>query len=155
MPTVEKSIEVEVPVRTAYNQWTQFEEFPSFMESVESVTQLDDTHVRWVVQIAGKRHEWEAEITYQDPDRHIAWRSVDGKTNTGSVRFDSLGDERTRMRVRMTWEPEGAAESAGEKLGVDDRGVRADLKRFKELIEGRGGETGAWRGEVREGEVES
>ena len=155
MAEVDETIEVNVPVSTAYNQWTQFEEFPRFMEGVESVRQVDDTHLHWVAEIAGKRHEWEAEITYQDPDRHVAWRAIDGKTNTGSVRFDAAGEDRTRIRVRMTWETEGIAETAGETLGVDERGVRADLKRFKELVESRGRETGAWRGEVREGEVTS
>ena len=155
MAEVDETIEVNVPVSTAYNQWTQFEEFPSFMDGVESVRQLDDTHLHWVAEIAGKRHEWDAEITYQDPDRHIAWRAVDGKPNTGSVRFDRVGDDRTRIRVRMTWESEGVAETAGDTLGVDERGVRADLKRFKGLVESRGRETGAWRGEVREGEVTS
>ena len=153
MSNIERSIDVNVPVSTAYNQWTQFEQFPQFMDGVESVKQLDDTHLHWVAEIAGKRHEWDAEIMYQDPDRHVAWRATDGKRNTGSVRFERLGDERTRIKVRMEWETEGVAEAAGEALGVDDRGVRADLKRFKELVESRGRETGAWRGEVREGDV--
>jgi uncharacterized membrane protein len=153
MAEVEESIDVEVPVSMAYNQWTQFEEFPTFMDNVESVRQIDDTHLRWVAEIAGRRYEWDAEITYQDPDRHIAWRATDGKYNSGSVRFDSLGDDRTRMKVRMTWETEGVGEALGETVGVDDRGVRADLKRFKELVEARGRETGGWRGEVRGGEA--
>jgi uncharacterized membrane protein len=153
MAEVEESIELEVPVSTAYNQWTQFEEFPSFMDNVESVKQLDDTHLHWVAQIAGKRHEWDAEITYQDPDRHIAWRATDGKPNTGSVRFEALGEDRTRMKVHLTWETEGPAETVGDKVGIDDHGVKADLKRFRDLVERRGAETGAWRGEVREGEV--
>ena len=155
MADVNETIEVDVPVSTAYNQWTQFEEFPEFMDGVESVKQLDETHLHWVAEIGGRRHEWDAEITYQDPDTHIAWRATDGKNNTGSVRFDALGDNRTRMKVRMTWETEGAVEAVGEALGVDDRGVKADLERFKELVESRGRETGAWRGEVREGEVTS
>ncbi len=153
MAEVDESVEVEVPVSTAYNQWTQFEEFPRFMDGVESVRQLDDTHLHWVAEVGGRRHEWDAEITYQDPDRHIAWRATDGKDNTGSVRFERLDEGRTRIRVRMTWEAEGVAEAAGDKLGVDDRGVRADLERFKQLVESAGPETGAWRGEVREGEV--
>ena len=155
MADVNETIEVDVPVSTAYNQWTQFEEFPQFMDGVESVKQIDDTHLHWVAEIGGRRHEWDAEITYQDPDTHIAWRATDGKNNTGSVRFDALGENRTRMKVRMTWETEGAVEAVGEALGVDDRGVKADLERFKELVESRGRETGAWRGEVREGEVTS
>ena len=153
MGSVEKSIEVDVPQRTAYNQWTQFEEFPSFMEGVESVRQLDDTHLHWEAEIAGKRHEWDAEITYQDPDKHIAWRATDGKTNTGSVKFQPLGADRTRITVRMTYEAEGVAESVGDAVGVDDRAVKGDLERFRELVESRGAETGAWRGEVRGGDV--
>ena len=155
MAEIDETIEVDVPVSTAYNQWTQFEEFPKFMDNVESVRQIDDTHVHWVAQVAGKRHEWDAEITYQDQDKHIAWRSVDGKTNSGSVRFDRLGDDRARIRVRMSWEVESTAEAVGDKLGADERGVKADLKRFKELVESRRAETGAWRGEVRGGEVTS
>jgi uncharacterized membrane protein len=153
MAEVEESVDVEVPVSTAYNQWTQFEEFPQFMDNVESVRQLDDTHLHWVAAVGGRRHEWDAEITYQDPDNHIAWRSTDGKTNSGSVRFEPLGDERTRIKVRIDYKLEGV-EAVGAAVGVDDRGVRADLNRFKELVERRGRETGAWRGEVREGEVE-
>jgi uncharacterized membrane protein len=155
MAEVDESIELDVPVSTAYNQWTQFEEFPQFMENVESVKQTDDTHLHWVAEVAGKRYEWDAEITYQDPDGHIAWRATDGKKNTGSVQFQPLADDRTKMRVRMSWEAEGPLEAAGDKVGLDDRGVKADLKRFKELIEGRGAETGAWRGEVRGGDVKS
>ncbi len=155
MAEVDESVEVDVPVSTAYNQWTQFEEFPSFMENVKSVKQLDDAHLHWVAEVGGKQHEWDAEITYQEPDRHIAWRAVDGKDNTGSVRFERLNENKTRLRVRITYEPEGAVETVADKVGVDDRGVRADLKKFKELVESRGVETGAWRGEVREGEVQS
>ena len=154
MPTVEKSIEVEVPVRTAYNQWTQFEEFPSFMESVESVTQLDDTHVRWVVQIAGKRHEWEAEITEQDPDQRIAWRATDGKANAGVVTFHRIADDRTRIMIQMDYEPEGAIERVGSAVGAAERQVEEDLERFKALIESRGQETGAWRREVEQNKVQ-
>jgi uncharacterized membrane protein len=152
MAEVDESVDVEVPVSTAYNQWTQFEEFPQFMDNVESVRQVDDTHLHWVAEVGGRRHEWDAEITYQDPDNHIAWRSTDGKTNSGSVRFEPLGGERTRIKVRIDYEAEGL-EAVGSAVGVDDRGVRADLNRFKELVEGRGSETGAWRGEVRGGDV--
>ena len=151
MAEVDETIEVEVPVSTAYNQWTQFEEFPKFMDNVKSVEQLDDTHLHWVAEVAGKRHEWDAEITYQDPDQHISWRSTDGKTNAGAVRFKQLGPERTEISVRIDWAPEGASESLGSAAGIDDRGVRADLKRFKELVEKRGAETGAWRGEISSG----
>ena len=152
MGEVKKSIEVEVPVSTAYNQWTQFEDFPQFMENVESVTQLVDTHLRWVAEIGGRREEWQAEITHQEPDSHIAWRATEGKENAGDVRFDSLGPERTRIQVVMTWEPEGIVEATAEKLGRDEGAVKADLERFKEYIEARGRETGAWRGEVERGE---
>ena len=155
MAELEESIDVEVPISTAYNQWTQFEDFPQFMDNVESVRQIDDTHMRWVAQIGGKRHQWQAEIPYPEPDDQITWRAGDGKDNTGWVRFQRLGDDRTRVKVRMTGEAEGVAEHVGEKIGADERGVKADLKRFKELVEGRGQETGAWRGEVREGEVTS
>ena len=155
MAEVDESVEVSVPVSTAYNQWTQFEDFPQFMDGVKSVQQTDETHLHWVAEVAGRRHEWDAEITYQDPDRHIAWRAIDGKKNTGAVKFEPLGDDRTRIKVRMSYEAEGVAESVGDALGVDDRGVRADLERFKQLVESRGSETGAWRGEVRGGEVTS
>jgi len=145
---VEESIEVSVPVRTAYNQWTQFEEFPQFMDGVESVKQLDDTHLRWVAEIGGKRHEWEAEITEQDPDQRVAWKSTDGKTNAGVVTFHRLGDAQTKVMVQIDYEPEGMLERVGDAIGADERKVKGDLKRFKELIESRGTETGAWRGEV-------
>ena len=155
MAEVDESISLDVPVSTAYNQWTQFEDFPKFMENVESVTQIDETHLHWVAEVAGKRHEWDAEITYQDPDQHIAWRATDGKNNKGWVKFQPLGEDRSKMTVRIDYEPEGVAESVGSAVGVDERGVKADLKRFKELVESRGVETGAWRGEVRGGEVTS
>jgi uncharacterized membrane protein len=151
MGEVRESIEVNVPVSTAYNQWTQFEEFPRFTDNVESVTQLDDTHLRWVAEIGGKREEWKAEITQQEPDRTIAWRSIEGRENAGAVRFEPLGPDRTRVEVTMTWEPEGLVEAAADKIGVSDRAVNVDLERFKDLIESRGVESGAWRGEVIEG----
>jgi uncharacterized membrane protein len=147
---IEESIVLEVPVTTAYNQWTQFEEFPRFMEGVESVTQIDDTHLRWVAEIGGKRHEWEAEITEQEPDRRVAWRASEGHFTSGTVRFESLGDNQTRINVVMEHETEGLTETLGSALGVDSRRVKGDLERFKELIEGRGTETGAWRGEVNQ-----
>ena len=151
MAEVRESIEVAVPVSVAYNQWTQFEEFPTFMENVESVRQLDDTHLRWVAEIGGKRHEWEAEITRQEPDQVIAWRSTDGKGISGEVRFEPIA-EGSRIDVTMTWEPEGMLESLGEKIGADALGVKRDLENFKRIVESRGVETGAWRGEVIEGE---
>jgi uncharacterized membrane protein len=152
MGEVKESIEVNVPVATAYNQWTQFEDFPKFMDNVESVTQLDDTHLRWVAEIGGTREEWKAEITQQVPDEIIAWRSLEGRENSGSVRFAPLGAARARVDVTITWEPEGLVEAAADKIGVSDRAVNVDLENFKQLIESRGVETGAWRGEVVEGE---
>ena len=152
MATVNESIEVSVPVSTAYNQWTQFEEFSQFMDGVESVRQLDDTHLHWVAEFGGERHEWDAEITEQQPDRVVAWRAQDGKYNSGRVHFESLGGDRTRIDVEMFWEPEGIKEELGSALGADSRRVKGDLERFKELIESRGTETGAWRGEVQQGE---
>ena len=152
MPTIEQSIEVNVPVSTAYNQWTQFEEFPKFMEGIESVTQLDDTHLRWVAEIAGKRHEWRAEISEQRPDERVAWHATEGKKNAGVVTFHRLNDNQTRVMIQMDWEPEGAVEQAGAAVGADDRRVKGDLERFKQLIESRGQETGAWRGEVEQGD---
>jgi uncharacterized membrane protein len=152
MAEIKEAIEVNVPVSAAYNQWTQFEEFPTFMENVESVEQIDDTHLRWVAEIAGKREEWTAEITRQEPDEVVAWRAIDGKPVSGEVRFKPFGADLTSVEVKMTWEPEGFLEAAAEKVGVDTYGVKADLERFKELAESRGIETGAWRGEVVEGQ---
>jgi uncharacterized membrane protein len=152
MGEVKESIDVNVPVSTAYNQWTQFEDFPKFMEKVESVTQLDETHLRWVAEIGSKREEWKAEITHQEPDQVIAWRALEGKENSGRVEFEPLDGNRTRIEVTLTWEPEGLVEAAADKIGVSDRAINVDLENFKQLIEGRGVETGAWRGEVVEGE---
>ncbi|HEX6400245.1 MAG TPA: SRPBCC family protein [Actinomycetota bacterium] len=149
MAAITESIDVAVPVGTAYNQWTQFEEFPRFMEGVQSVQQLDDTHLRWVAEIGGKREEWEAEITEQLPDERVAWAARGGKGNAGVVTFHRLNDRETRVTVQMDWQPEGVLENVGSALGLDDRQVSKDLDRFKELIESRGRETGAWRGEVR------
>ena len=145
---VEETIEVEVPLSTAYNQWTQFEEFPRFMDGVESVQQLDDRRLHWVAKIAGRREEWDAEITAQTPDEGVAWVATEGKGNNGVVRFDPVAEDRTRVTVRMDWEPEGVVEKAGAAMGLDDRQVSADLERFKEMIEARGVETGGWRGDV-------
>jgi uncharacterized membrane protein len=152
MATVNESIEVDVPVSTAYNQWTQFEEFPRFMEGVESVRQLDDTHLHWVAEFGGERHEWDAEISRQEPDRVVSWRARDGKYLSGEVQFEPLGTDRTRIDVEMVWEPEGLKEELGSMLGSDSRRVKGDLERFKEFVERRGVETGAWRGEVHQGE---
>ena len=154
MSRIEESIEVEVPVETAYNQWTQFEEFPSFMEGVEEVRQLDETHLHWRAEVAGKEVEWDAVITEQIPDERVAWRATDGKANAGVVTFHRIGDTQTRIMVQMDWEPEGVTEKIGAALGMDDRRVQGDLQRFKELIEKQGTESGAWRGEVENPKVD-
>jgi uncharacterized membrane protein len=151
MSTVEESIDVNVPVRTAYNQWTQFEQFPQFMEGVEEIRQLDDTHTHWKTKIAGVEREFDAEITEQHPDHRVAWRSTGGADNAGVVTFHRLDDATTRVMVQLDTEPEGIVEQAGDKLGLVKRRVKGDLDRFKELIEARGSESGAWRGEVEEG----
>jgi len=145
---VTESVDVAVPVSTAYNQWTQFEEFPKFMGGVERVEQIDDTHLRWAAEIAGKREEWDAEITEQRPDERIAWRATGGKGNAGLVTFEPLGGTDTRVTVQLDWEPEGVTENIGAAIGMDDRQVAKDLERFKDLIETRGTETGAFRGSV-------
>ena len=150
MSTVEESIDVSVPVRTAYNQWTQFEEFPKFMEGVEEIRQIDDTRTHWKTKIAGVEREFDAEITEQHPDHRVAWRSTDGAEHAGVVTFHRLDDDTTRVMVQLDTEPEGLVEQAGDKLGVVKRRVKGDLGRFKELIEARGTESGAWRGEVEE-----
>jgi uncharacterized membrane protein len=148
MSTIEESIEVERPVRTVYNQWTQFEEFPSFMEGVESVTQIDDTHLHWVAEIAGVRREWDAEITEQHPDERVAWTSTTGTSNAGVVTFHKLNDAKTKVMLQLDVEPEGLTERAADALGVIRRRASGDLERFKDLIESRGTETGGWRGDV-------
>jgi uncharacterized membrane protein/ElaB/YqjD/DUF883 family membrane-anchored ribosome-binding protein len=149
METIERSIDVNVPVRTAYNQWTQFEEFPRFMEGVESVKQLDDTTLHWVANVAGERKEWRARITEQVPDHHIAWRSDGGEFTSGVVSFQALGPDKTRVTVRLNYEPKGVTEKLGDMLGLVSRRVQGDLERFKSFIESKGHETGAWRGTVR------
>jgi len=156
MPKVDDSIDVRVPVQQAYNQWTQFEEFPKFMEGIQSVEQLDDGHVRWVAEVRGETREWTTEITEQRPDEKIAWRTIDGEVkNDGTVTFEPVGDEQTRINVEMEVEGESGVENvAGDLLGVVRSQVRGDLERFKELIESRGQETGAWRGEVQDGETQ-
>jgi uncharacterized membrane protein len=148
MERLEESVEVEAPLQTTYNQWTQFEDFPRFMEGVESVRQIDDTHVRWVAEIAGKRKEWDAEITQQVPDREIAWIGLGDPDNRGRVVFEPVNG-RTKVTLLLDYEPEGPVEEIGDKLGVTRRRVAGDMQRFKEFIESRGRETGAWRGEVR------
>jgi uncharacterized membrane protein len=147
---IEQSIDVSVPVRSAYDQWTQFQEFPRFMEGVEEVRQVDDTHLHWRTKVAGREKEFDAEITEQLPDERVAWRSQAGAEHAGVVTFHRLGDNETRVMVQMDVEPEGAVEKAGDALGLVKRRVHGDLERFRELIEGRGSASGAWRGEVRQ-----
>ena len=148
MATVTESVDVHVPLHTAYNQWTQFEEFPRFMEGVEEIRQLDDRHLHWVAEFGGTRHEWDAEITEQLPDERVAWRNTDGKDNAGVVTFHKLDDRRSKVMVQLDWVPEGIKEKVGDLIGASDRRVKGDLERFKQLIESRGQESGAWRGEV-------
>ena len=151
MEKVERSIEVDVPVRTAYNQWTQFEEFPRFMEGVERVEQLDDRTLHWVAKVASVHKEWDAKIVRQEPDREIAWVGFGEPDNEGSVRFEPLGPDRTRVTVSMSYHPDTFVEKAGDALGIVGRRIDGDLERFKEMIESRGTETGAWRGRIPEG----
>jgi uncharacterized membrane protein len=150
--TIEESIEVIAPVSTAYNQWTQFEDFPLFMEGVDHVQQLDDTRLHWVATIAGKQAEWDAKILEQHPDRQISWVSEDGKKTRGTVTFEPRGEGKALVRLSMSYQAEGPAEALGSAAGLDALRVRGDLERFKELIESRGAENGAWRGEVAAGE---
>jgi len=149
MTTIERSIEVELPVETVYNQWTQFEEFPRFMEGVEAVQQFDDTRLHWVANIAGQRREWDAEITEQVPDQRIAWRSTEGTPNGGVVTFHRLTNDRTKVMLQLEHDPEGAVEQIGEALGIVERRAAGDLKRFRDYVEERGQASGAWRGEVQ------
>ena len=155
MPKIEDTIEVQVPVQQAYNQWTQFEDFPKFMEGIQSVQQLDDTHVKWVADIRGESRQWTTEITEQRPDEKVAWKTIEGEVkNDGVVTVEPMGEAQTRVNVQMEIEGDSTAENvAGDLLGVVKGQVRGDLERFKQLIENRDEETGAWRGEVREGET--
>ncbi len=153
MGEVTHSVDVAVDVRTAYNQWTQFEEFPKFMEGVESVEQLDDRHLKWHVEIAGVDREFDAEITEQSPDQRIAWRSRSGVDQGGVVTFHPLDDNNTKVTLQMDFEPEGAAEQVGDKMGIVSSRAKGDLERFKEFIEERGSETGGWRGDVDRDDV--
>lgn len=148
METIEKSIEVNRPVNTVYNQWTQFETFPHFMEGVKDVRQLDNKRLHWKAEVGGREKEWDAEIFEQIPDRRIAWRSITGAKNSGMVNFEMLDANRTRVTLRLNYETEGAVESLGDALGVVSGRVQGDLQRFKEFIETRPVETGAWRGEI-------
>ena len=149
MSTVKKSVEVEVPVSTAYNQWTQFESFPHFLEEVVSITQVDDTHNHWVVNVGGAEREFDAEITEQHPDERVAWRSVGGETaHAGAVTFHKLSDTSSRVTVQIDWEPEGLLEKVRSLVCAGSHAVKKDLDNFKKFIESKGTETGAGRGDV-------
>lgn len=149
MSTIEQSIEVAVPVTTAYNQWTQFESFPEFMEGVDRIEQVSDTMTHWVTSIGGVKREFDAKITEQKPDERVAWRTVDEPHQAGVVTFHRLSPDTTKVMVQMDFEPEGVVEKAGDKLGLVNGRVKGDLERFKDFIESRGAATGSWRGEVR------
>jgi hypothetical protein len=151
LATIDERIEVEVPVSVAYNQWTQFEEFPRFMEGIDEVRQLDDSLLHWAATVAGKHAEWDAKILEQQPDRLISWESTDGRYTRGRVSFEDAGPGRSRIRLHMSYMPTGPAEKAGSALGLDEQRIRGDLGRFRDLIEARQTETGAWRGEIRQG----
>lgn len=151
MASVTKSIDVDAPIAPVYNQWTQFESFPEFMDGVDSITQTDDTHTHWVTTIGGVTREFDTEIAEQHPEERVAWRSTDGTTHAGVITFHRLDDTSTRVTAQIDWAPEGFVEKAGAALGVDDHQVKADLDRFKKFIESRGNETGAWRGDVQAG----
>ena len=153
MERLEHSIEVDAPVRVVYNQWTQFEEFPRFMEGVERVEQLDDKRVRWVAKIGGKQKDWTAEITRQVPDREIDWMGFGGADNLGRLVFEPIEADRTKVTLLLDYEPEGVVEEIGDALGVTKRRVAGDMERFEEFIEARGRETGGWRGEIHGDEV--
>jgi uncharacterized membrane protein len=150
MEHVEKTIEVNRPLSTVYNQWTQFEDFPYFMEGVKEVRQLDDTHLHWRAEIWGKEKEWDAEITEQEPDRRISWKSTSGAPNAGTVRFEPTGPQSTRVRLVMAYDPTGAIESAGDALGIFSARVQHSIEDFKKFIENRTEETGGWRGAVED-----
>lgn len=150
MERIKKSIEVDCPLSQVYNQWTQFEEFPKFMEGVKEVRQLDDKRIHWLAEIGGKEKEWTAKIVEQIPDDRIAWQSESGEYTSGLVDFAKLGADRTRVNLELSYDPKGFIENAGDALGLVSRRIENDLERFKEFIENRGRETGAWRGTIRE-----
>lgn len=151
MERIEKTIDVDRPVRTVYNQWTQFEEFPRFMEGVKEVRQIDDTHVHWRADIWGKEKEWDAEITEQVPDEKIGWKSISGDApNAGTVRFEPLGPSRTRVRLIMAYEPQGMAENIGDTLGLLSTTVQGSVNNFKQYIERQSSEDGGWRGTIHD-----
>jgi len=154
MSSIEKSIDVNVPLHTAYNQWTQFESFPKFMQGVEEVRQLDDKRLHWRAEIGGKQKEWDAEIVEQEADQRVAWRSLSGAPNDGIVTFEPIDANTTRVTLALDYAPEGLLENVGDALGFVSGRIQGDLKRFKEFIEARGAETGAWRGEIHDQQVE-
>jgi uncharacterized membrane protein len=154
MEHIEKIIEVECPLKAVYNQWTQFEDFPLFMAGVKEIRQIDDTHVRWKADIWGKEVQWDAEITEQDPDKRISWRSISGAPNAGTVRFEAVGPNRTRVRLVMAYEPSGAMENIGDALGVLGARVQTTVEDFRKFMESRGHETGAWRGRIDDSRVQ-
>ena len=151
MERIKKFIEVDRPLSHVYNQWTQFEEFPRFMEGVKEVRQLDDQRLHWRADIGGKEKEWTAKITEQIPDDRIAWKSESGEYTSGQVDFARLGTDRTRVALEIAYDPQGFIENVGDAVGVVSRRIENDLEHFKEFIENRGQETGAWRGTIREG----
>jgi uncharacterized membrane protein len=154
MEHIEKSVDVNAPLSTVYNQWTQFEDFPEFMEGVIEVRQLDNKRLHWKAKIAGKEKEWDAEIFEQSPDACIAWRSTSGILNTGKVSFQSLGAAKTRVKLKINYDPQGVIENIGDALGVVSARVQGDLNRFKAYLETRHTETGAWRGEIHGRDVQ-
>jgi len=153
METIEKTIEVEAPVSKVYNQWTQFETFPEFMEGVEQVKQLEDKHLHWTAEIAGQKKEWDTEIVEQVPDERIAWKSTSGPHNSGVIHFRPKDANHTIITLKVNYEPESALEKADDALGVFSRRVEGDLNRFRDFIQHRTTETGAWRGEVHRSQV--
>ena len=152
MSRITEELDVGVPVRTAYDQWTQFESFPQFMDGVDEVVQVNDTILDWTATIAGVRKQWRAKVVEQRPDQVVAWKSIDGVRNDGSVRFQKLSTNRTRLALTLDVDVDGPLEKAGVALGVVERQVKGDLERFRDFIEARGRESGGWRGSVHAGE---
>jgi uncharacterized membrane protein len=148
MSNITEAVDVNVPISTAYNQWTQFETFPQFMEGVERIEQLDDTHTKWTVKVGGVTRQFNATITEQHPEERVAWKSDDGPNHAGVVTFHRLDDAKTRVTAQLDIDPEGFIENVADKTGLLDQRVKADMRRFKEFIERRGDETGGWRGDV-------
>ncbi|GAA1521545.1 SRPBCC family protein [Kribbella lupini] len=151
MSNTTESVDVDVDVTTAYNQWTQFESFPQFMEGVDEIRQTDETSTHWKTSIGGVTREFDAEITEQHPDERVAWKSVDGTSHAGVITFHRLGDQQTRVTAQIDVDPEGLAETVADKTGIISRRIKGDMERFKTFIESRGTETGSWRGDVSPG----